>query len=361
VDFFDDDAPAQSPPRDVTTASQRRRPDRRRTRIQRILILAAILFVVVFALAWWARSCQHSRKVASYSTYFDSVATAISDSNDLGKQLNTVIQNPTSLQRSQLVAKLNDLAAKQDEISVRASRLQPPSTLDSEQAVFADGMKVRAEGFQLFKTTLLGALSNKKVGSAKLAATGGYFTGPDAYYMSQVYAQARNTLSKQGVTGVEVPPSTYYLTSGMFDTTKLTAMLTSIGGSAKLSGIHGVGLAGVTAQPGGIALVHGRTVNVPATANLSFDVKIQNTGNVTEKNVPVTATFKLPNGSVLSQASAISTIAAGQYQSVSITGFAIPADALSKVSTLTVKAGPVPGEQKLGNNSGTYKILLQLK
>jgi hypothetical protein len=361
VDFFDDDAPAQSPPRDVTTAPQRRHPDRRRTRIQRILILAAILFVVVFALAWWARSCQHSRKVASYSTYFESVATAIADSNDLGKQLDTVIQNPTSLQRSQLVAKLNDLAGKQNEISVRASRLQPPSTLDSEQAVFADGMKVRAEGFRLFNTTLLGALSNKKVGSGKLAATGGYFTGPDAYYMSQVYTQARNTLSQQGVTGVEVPPSTYYLTSGMFDTTKLTAMLTSIGGSAKLSGIHGVALAGVTAQPGSIALSRGHTANIPATAGLSFDVKVQNQGNVTEKNVPVTATLKLPNGGVLSQASAISTIAAGQYQTVSITGFAIPADALSKVSTLTVKAGPVPGERVLGNNSGTYKILLQLK
>ena len=361
MDFFDDDAPAQSPPRDASTASQRRRPNRRRTRIQRIVILAAILFVVVFALALWARSCQHNRKVASYSTYFDSVATAIADSNDLGKQLNTVITNPTSLQRAQLVAKLNDLTSRQKEIAVRAARLQPPSTLDAEQAVIADGMKVRAEGFRLFQTTLLGALTNKKVGAGKLAATGGYFTGPDAYYMSQVYAQARNTLSQQGVTGVEVPPSTYYLTSGMFDTTKITAMLTSIGGSAKLSGIHGVGLAGVTAQPGNIALTHGQTINVPATANLSFDVKVQNQGNVTEKNVPVTAQLKLPNGSVLTQASTISTIAASQYQTVSITGFAIPADALSKVSTLTVKAGPVQGERVLSNNSGQYKILLQLK
>ena len=42
-------------------------------------------------------------------------------------------------------------------------------------------------------------------------------------------------------------------------------------------------------------------------------------------------------------------------------GFAIPADALSKISTLTVKAGPVQGERVLSNNSGHYKILLQLK
>jgi hypothetical protein len=361
VDFLDDDAPAKTPSRDVSAPPPHRRPDRRRTRIQRILILAAILFVVVFALALWARSCQHSRKVSSYRTYFDSVATDISQSNDLGKQLDQIITNPTQLQRAQLVTKLGDLTGQQKGIAVRAARLQPPSTLDGEQAVFADGMKVRAEGFQLFQTTLLGALTSKKVGAGKLAALGGYFTGPDAYYMIQVYTQARNTLSGQGVTGVEVPPSTYYLTSGMFDTTKLTAMLSSIGSSAKLSGIHGVGLAGVTAQPGNIALSRGQVTNVPATADLSFEVKVQNMGNVTEKNVPVTAELDLPNGSVLTQAGTINTIGASQYQAVSITGFAIPADALSKVSTLKVKAGPVPGERVLSNNSGQYKILLQLK
>ena len=77
--------------------------------------------------------------------------------------------------------------------------------------------------------------------------------------------------------------------------------------------------------------------------------------------MPVTALLKLPNGSVLTQASTISSITPNQYQTVSITGFAIPADALSKISTLTVKAGPVQGERVLSNNSGHYKILLQLK
>ena len=114
-------------------------------------------------------------------------------------------------------------------------------------------------------------------------------------------------------------------------------------------------------QPGSIALSQGHTANIPATADLSFDVKVQNTGNVTEKSVPVTALLKLPNGTVLTQASTISTIAPNQYQTVSITGFSIPADALSKISTLTVKAGPVQGERSLGNNSGQYKILLQLQ
>ena len=90
--------------------------------------------MLVFAVAWWARSCQHSRKVGAYRTYFDGVATAIKDSDDLGRQLNRFIANPTKLQRPQLIAKLDSWAASQQEIAVRAARLEAPGTLDAEQS-----------------------------------------------------------------------------------------------------------------------------------------------------------------------------------------------------------------------------------
>jgi hypothetical protein len=227
--------------------------------------------------------------------------------------------------------------------------------------VFAEGMKVRADGYKLFETTMLGILGKKKVSPAKLAALAGYFSGPDAYYTSRVYIPARNTLSEQGVTDVVVPTSTFYLTAKTFDTARLEQMLNSVGSSTKLAGVHGVALVSVTAQPGAITLSKTGTVDIPATADLSFDVKVQNQGDVTEKSVAVTAELKLPGGSVLTQAGTIATIAAGQTQSVTIQGFAIPAEALSKVSTLTVTAGPVPGERVKTNNTGQFKILLQLQ
>ena len=64
---------------------------------------------------------------------------------------------------------------------------------------------------------------------------------------------------------------------------------------------------------------------------------------------------------MLKQSGTIATIASGQTQSVTIQGFAIPAEALSKVSTLTITAGPVPGERVKTNNAGQFKILLQLQ
>ncbi len=363
MDFFDDEAtgPEQTA---VTRPPRRRRPaDRRRNRILRILILAAILFVVVFVIALWARSCQHTRKVSAYRTYMEGVTGCITDSNALGKQLNKFIGNPTKYQRPQLIEALDRWANGQQEIATRASHLDAPDPLAQEKQDFATGMKVRARGFELLRTAVLNSLGKKNVDVNKIASLGGYFSGPDAYYMDLVYVESRQTLSDQGVTDVAVPTSTYYLTANIFDRGRIQSAVTRVGSSAKLTGIHGVSLAGVDATSNGksVALVAGSTVTVPASANLAFSVKVQNQGDVTENDVPVEVTLVLPDKSTLKQTGSIATIAAGQTQSVSITGFAIPTSALSKVILLKAKAGPVPQERVQSNNVRQFKFLLQLK
>lgn len=369
MDFFDDEtrhAPtdAEAPP-PVRSSRRRSAGDRRRTRIQRLVILAVILFAAVLGIALWARSCQHSRKVGTYRTYFDGVTTAIADSDKLGKQVARIMENPAKLSRKELLDKLEQLRAKQDEIAVRAAALETPRGLEDEHAVFATGMKVRANGFALLRTTMTEALKNKKVGVKDIVALNGYFSGPDAYYQELAYLPARETLAAEGVADVAVPTSTFFLTWRALDTATVTLALESIGKSAKLSGIHGVALIDVTAQgsTGDLKLVRGKTNEVPASPDLSFVVEVQNQGSVVEKNVPVVAKLILPGGAgdSISQQAVIAVIEAGKTQGITITGFAIPTEALSKEIRLSVTAGPVPGERVETNNSATYKLLLQLQ
>jgi hypothetical protein len=365
VDFFDDET--SRAPADAGGApsprSSRRRPDRRRTRIQRLVILAIVLFAVVFGIAWWARSCQHNRKVGTYQTYFDGVSTAIDDSVALGKQVTAIMLDPTKLSGKELTAKIGQLTAQQEEIAVRAGRLEPPGTLADEQVVFSTGMKVRASGFRLWRAAMLGVLANKKIGVKQITALDGYFSGPDAYYQELVYLPARQAMADDGVSDIAVPTSTYYLTWKALDPGTVTAMLDNIGKSPKMTGIHGVALLGVTAKSGSgdVKLVKGRTNDVPASADLAFVIRVQNQGSVAEKNVPVVATLTLPGGSTIKQQASIATIAAGKTQDVTVTGFNIPAEALSKAVTLKAVAGPVQGERVESNNSATYKLLLQLQ
>ncbi len=366
MDFFDDEtnrAPADTGGPPSVPSSRRRPANRRRTRIQRIVILALVLFLVVLGLALWARQCQHSRKVASYESYFAGVNTAVDDSKALGKQLSTVMNDPAKLSRKELVAKLGQLAAAQNEIAVRAGRLEPPGTLTDEQNVFAMGMKVRANGFGLLRTAMLAALSNKSVKATTIAALDGYFSGPDAYYQELVLAPSKEIMAEDGVSGVAVPTSTYYLTWKALDPVRVQNALDSVGKSSKLSGIHGVGLLGVTAQSGGgdIKLIKGKTNDVPASTDLAFVCRVQNQGSVSEQDVKVVATITIPGGDRIKQEGTIAVIKAGKTQDVTISGFVIPEEALSKVIALKVTAGPVPGERVETNNSATFKILLQLQ
>jgi hypothetical protein len=365
VDFFDDEtsrapADASGPP---SSPSRRRPADRRRTRVQRIAILAIILFVVVFGIAWWARSCQHNRKVGSYDEYFQGVTTAIQDSTTLGKQVSSLMKDPSKLSRKELIQKLEQLAGKQEEIAVRAARLEPPGTLEAQQADFATGMKVRAAGYRLLRTAMLGALQNKKVTAGTVAALDGYFSGPDAYYQELVYEPSRKAMADDGVTGVAVPTSTYYLTWKALDPVRVEDALDTVGSSSKLTGTHGVGLLGVTAQTsaGDIRLVKGKETEVPASADLAFVCEVQNQGTVAERDVTVTALLSVPGGDPLKQEGTIAVIEAGKTQDITLSGFAIPEEALSKVVTLKVTAGPVPDEKSETNNSASFKLLLQLQ
>jgi hypothetical protein len=365
VDFFDDEtsrapADAAGPP---ASPSRRRPPDRRRTRIQRLVIAVIIAFLVVFGLAWWARSCQHNRKVGTYETYFEGVTTAIDDSTALGKQVSSIMYNPAKLSRNELVDRLGQLAGQQEEIAVRASRLSPPATLESEQSDFASGMKVRARGFSLLRTAMLGALANKKVTPYTIAALDGYFSGPDAYYQELVYAPSREVMAEDGITGVAVPTSTYYLTWKALDPVRVQQALDSVGKSTKLTGIHGVALLSVTAQTSGgdVKLVKGQTNDVPASADLGFLCEVQNQGTVAEHEVAVTALLTVPGSDPLKQQGTISVIEPTKTQTVTVSGFAIPETALSKEVTLKITAGPVKGEHVLTNNTMTFKLLLQLQ
>lgn len=339
---------------------QRRRPDRKQQKLKRIAILAAILFVIVFVLAFAARSCQQNRKVDSYRTYLDGVSAAIDDSAALGKQLGQIVDNPTKYSRKELTAKLEELTAKQNEIADRAAGFEPPDTLTAEQAVFAEGMRVRADGFGLLQAAIVASLGNETVAPKKISSLSGYFCGPDAYYMSRFYVQTRNVMSEEGVTDVTVPTATYYLTASALESNSVEAMLGAVSSSSKLVGLHGVGLAGVSAQPGDAELTQGKTTKVTASADLTFEVRVMNQGDSTESNVSIKAELLLPDGRTLTQTGTIPSIAPGKTEATTIVGLDIPAEALSKTSTLKITAEPVPGERVKTNNSGTYKILLQL-
>jgi hypothetical protein len=82
---------------------------------------------------------------------------------------------------------------------------------------------------------------------------------------------------------------------------------------------------------------------------------------VIERDVPVTLTLTVPGAEPAEQTATIGVIQPGETQAVDVSGFSIPAEAISKTCTLKVQAGPVTDEKVLDNNRGTFKFLLQIQ
>jgi hypothetical protein len=363
VDFFDDaDAQAAPAPDSTDSTPPRRRHDRRRRRWERIALAVVLLALLAFGLTWLVRSCQHNRKVSSYREYMTSVEGAVADSVKLGKQLNGIVSDPTKLRRDDLIAKVEQLAGRHAEIEERTRQFSPPNELERQHDALVGGMALRTHGFELFRDGMIAVLEKRRgVDADTLAQLEGYFAGPDASYATTFYAPCRSIMVDQEVTDVAVPPSEWYLRTSAFERVRLESMIDQLRRSARMTGVRGVALAKVTVEPSGVRLVAGQTTDVPASAQFSFRVSVENQGNVIERDVPVTLTLKVPDTEALEQTATIGLIKPGETQSVDVSGFSIPVEGLSKVSTLKVQAGPVPDEKVLENNRATFKFLLQIQ
>jgi hypothetical protein len=360
VSFFDDDA--ETTQVKAPTPRPRRKRSRSRLRIQRLIIALVALFILVFVLALVIRSCQQNAKESTYRTYFTQVQQVITDSeNKVGKPIAALLADPTRYGKTELTTTLDKLVSTQNEITTRTGHIDPPGKLKSLHQILVQGQQVRLSGVEQVRAGLLAALTGKHLHATarKLAALSGYFTGPDVYYNELYRTQAQKIVTGDGVNNVAVPSTGYFENSSAFSPSALSAALSSVSSSTKLNGVRGVALAGVAIKSNGktVTLTSGSN-NIKATVGMLVVVTVQNQGTVTLTNVPVKVTWTGPgNGSSTPLTATIPSIAAGAKQTVDVPGTNILSTAITKTLSLTVLAGPVPGEKHLSNNHATFVVV----
>ena len=142
---------------------------------------------------------------------------------------------------------------------------------------------MRLAGVEQVRTGLLAALSGKNLHATarKLAALSGYFTGPDVYYNALYRNQAQNDHEqrrREQRGGAGRPASSPTATCSR--PTALQAALASVSSSTKLSGLHGVGLAGVAIKSNGkTTRSSSGSNNFTASVGLVVLVTVKNQGS----------------------------------------------------------------------------------
>jgi hypothetical protein len=125
------------------------------------------------------------------------------------------------------------------------------------------------------------------------------------------------------------------------------------------SGLHGSALVGVHVSPQGSDLTTSAATTIKVSADLTFVVSVQDSGDFPQTNVPVTLKIKAGSFSVTKR-DTITSIQPKETVHVSFTNFDLPAQAFSNQVQITATVEKVPGETKLDNNSATYPAFFTL-
>jgi hypothetical protein len=201
---------------------------------------------------------------------------------------------------------------------------------------------------------------------ATLTAKAQLLTASDVVWDELYRVPASQELTALGITGVVVPESHFISNPELVSARSFSILFgrlhpASTGGapSGTTSGKHGDALVSAKVLPQGATLSTSTSTVVKVSADLSFLVTVQDSGDFQELNVPVTLTITA-GGKPIVQRHSIQLIQPAQQQTVSFGNFNLPPTAFGANATVKVEVGVVAGEIKTDNNKATYPVLFTL-
>lgn len=322
----------------------------------RLAILAGGILVVVLV-AWWALG-RGGGGVSPTEKYFTDVSAVLTHSDAVGKQFEEVLVAP-GLKPTQLQHRLQSQVAEAETQLGQAEKIKPTGELVGVHPFLLQALQLRVTGLRCMAAEIVQAAKAKpREGAQQLARCVQRMLASDVVYNDSYASAASDALRAHHI--VAQVPTSHFLKQ---PDTKLVTAPAFVGVLARLGkgavhGLHGVQLISVVAIPSGKTLTPGGLTTITAS-QLAFRVAVQDSGHFQEVSVQVTGKLTL-NGKTITKTATIPSIQPGKTESVELPAFFVGSDKPQYTSpyTLRVMSGPVPGERKLSNNRGTYRITL---
>jgi len=358
--------------RTKTRKSRERKPRERKPRggggggktlgqspMTRVLIILAAVIVLVLITSLGINSCLNSKKVSEYRDYFNAVDSILKESDDIGKQLSDMFMNPDEAVRQSLEGKLSEFQTQSDQILEKAKAVKAPDQFKKENEWFVASMQIRSRGLKGLQPAVLNALEarDNQAGAAQVAQEMLILLTSDVAYDEFYYQPCQQVLKDENITDIKVPQTKFLKDPALGSQQTAVSVLDRLkGGTAQVTGLHGVSLVGVKAQPSGMALVTDSDNSLKASDSLTFEIEVENQGEATETNVTVALTLTAPGRPTPQKVDGqIPSIAPGERKTIELTGLA--ADVGTQPALLRAEVGPVPGEANTDNNVGEYRIV----
>jgi len=363
-DFFEESPTTESAPRkkDSPPGKRPRLPKRPPTppggpRLYRlgVLIAGAILLAVIFILV--INNCRGDQKQSAYEGYIEDAGAVATESAELGAQLNERLTTP-GIRLEALRADVEGLQEQQEQILRRSQDLSPPGPLVEQQEALVETMQFRVNGLAGLGRglQLVAQTDDPQESGRNLANQAQRLVASDVVYADAFRAASESVLEQQGVTNVAVPASVFVQNPEFGSPTFWTQTVQRLTQGPEAGGLRGNGIAGVRVQPGGQELVRGEDNTVEQSADLAFEVLVENSGESQETQVKVILIIR--QDPQIRKEQVIDVINPEETKTVRFSGF----DTLqfSTQTTLQVQVEPVQGEQNTNNNTREYPIIFTL-
>jgi hypothetical protein len=371
-DFFDDEpetaeAPARRRRGGGRGEGPRRPPLRAPTGLvplARLVGLVAIAIAIVVGLVFWVGACQGKSRHDEYASYADEVRTIAAGSHKVGQEFASRLIRP-GLKLTDLETSLQQWSQQEQQAYDQAQQIRPPGPLRQVHQEVLATLQLRAMGLAGLANALALPANQKDAATfaTALAEPAKLLTSSDVVW-TQLYRQpATQELQRLGITGVVIPPSQFLANEDLVSNRSFQIMFPRLHGASTggtPSGLHGSSLVSTRAVPQGATLSTSTPTKVTVSADLAFEVTLEDSGNFQEVSIPVTMKIVVGKKTIVTRRKTVPVIQPAERKTVSFGNLNLPPSAFANNVTIAVVVGAVPGEQNTGNNKASYPVFFSL-
>ncbi|MGN6815582.1 MAG: CARDB domain-containing protein [Solirubrobacterales bacterium] len=318
--------------------------------LRRALALGGGLLLLIL-IVLGIKGCLDARAESELSDYADKVGEIAEETEQTSKDFFGNLESPGNLSVTEFTAKVSADASAMDNYASRVDSLGAPGDMKDAQNNLKLVYELRASAMTQIAekmSTALGQAGAQKA-MAGIARQMQKLLASDVVYEQVVRGEINAVLASNGISGHDVPESSFLLDEKWLEESTVSSALGAISGnSAETSGVHGLGLIGVSVN--GSELVEGGATPVAGAEGVEVEVTVQNQGESTENGVTVVVTVE--GNSIKGE---IEEIGAGEEATATIPLTPAPKGEVA----LEVEVEPVPGEQFAENNKATYTLLVE--
>jgi hypothetical protein len=357
-DFFEESDTREATAEERTRRRGPRPPTRPPTGLTPLLRLVGLIsfaILIVLLLVLWVNGCREDQRKNSYKNYVEKVSDLASQSDGLGKQLNTLLTT-RGTKESAVEQELAGLAETQSQLAAEARSIDPPGHLRKQNEHVIETFDLRFNGLNgmadAFKSTA--SSKNATASGAAIARQMERLVASDIIWADFFKEPTKDELRRLSITGVAVPDSIFVPNPDIVTTGSMKQVWQRIHGASTGGSCspRGTMIVSVKALPADQELT-GELNTIKQSTDLAFAVTVENSGCAQEVRIPVRITIQ-QSPKPLTGRQTIDLINPQQQKTVVFRDLGLPK--FDQQTSLTVEVEPVPNEAKTDNNTASYPV-----